>query len=161
MSFIYSPNLFVFICVFVFIYLLVALLVMTAKILFSANKRFHTINILNITFPIVFIFYMVILTAPIPNKLQNNLKLSLAQLKENNVESNGMINWIIYSCDKNNGFVRGVDYKTIMEQFSGDIDDHIRKNTSFTISLPDHALAITQEPICEYAIDYNRNKNKT
>lgn len=149
----YSPNLFSILILFSFTYVLVLLVLLLLKKDFSSQLG------IGLPIPLTLVFYLAILVAPIPPKLQNDLKIYLSQLKVNNVETNGMLNTILYSCDKNNGFIRGVDYQNIIERYSEDIDDHLRKKGTFSISLPDRALKFTNESICDSAIEYNRIKN--
>lgn len=140
---------------FIIVFLVTSILLMFVAV--GMKKTFNS-SFFQLSIGISLCVVVVTWVLPIPQGLQNTLKMYLYQFQENEFESNGMLNIILIRCMDNGGYLRGIDYKNVMETYDRDISNHLEKNHSFTLSIKHNYK--TDESICDFAIKYNDARNK-
>lgn len=117
--------------------------------------------------PLTFFIWLLFLYGPIPAPAQQALKKDLVFLKNNNVQTNAMINTIILSCEEasNGSYIKGYQYRDFKEAYELDVNKFLASNKLFTHPL--EASKITKDPIyaeskniCDAAWMYNKFKQE-
>lgn len=107
--------------------------------------------------------YMFLLYTPLPKVLNVELIKKLDSLEYNQVNSNGLINRILFACyDKNLKGVRGYKYSELLEAYQKDLES-FSMNSNNNFKIRDTYLnnkMIEDGDLCNAAYYYNGLKNE-
>ena len=109
-------------CIAIFVAFLIAFSII--KLIELATKKEISLGfIIFITAVIYFSAYI----SPLPNSMNRDLIKLLTQLEYNKVDSNAMINEILFACeDKQLNGIRGFQYEYVIDAYHRDLDNYFK-----------------------------------
>ncbi|EPK3627273.1 hypothetical protein P4Q92_003910, partial [Acinetobacter baumannii] len=134
-----------------------------AVMITSLTSILVKVNLSGYAIPLTSFIWFLFLYGPIPAPAQQALKKDLVFLKNNNVQTNAMINTIILSCSDalKGSYIKGYQYRDFREAYELDVNAFLESNKLFTHPL--NSSQITKDPIyaeskniCDAAWMYNK-----